>query len=144
MAKTATKETTKKVATKTAAKKTTTVKAPAKKATVKATKTAAKAPKASAKKTASKDIDFLKSSKDEIIKHFAQSEGDTGSPEVQIALLTQRILLLQSHLKGHKKDNHSRRGLLQMVGKRRRLLEYLKKNSADRYQVILKAIELAK
>jgi small subunit ribosomal protein S15 len=95
-------------------------------------------------KSTTNQIDFLKQSKEELIKKFAQSEGDTGSPEVQIALLTQRILLLQQHLLGHKKDNHSRRGLLQMVGKRRRLLEYIKKVNSERYQTVLKAIDLAK
>lgn len=113
--------------------------------TAKAAK-AAKAVKSvkSTKKAVTGKLDFATTSKEELIKTFAQSEGDTGSPEIQVALLTQRILLLQGHLKGHKKDNHSRRGLLQMVGKRRRLLEYLKKTDVDRYQVMLKAIDMSK
>lgn len=80
--------------------------------------------------------------KNKIIKKFALSDGDTGSPEVQIALLTEKINRLSEHLKDHKKDNHSRRGLLQMVGKRRRLLEYLKSASEERYNKINKALEL--
>ena len=102
----------------------------------------------STKKIIAKDdstvIDFVTSTKEDLIKHFAQAEGDTGSPEVQVALLTQRISLLHQHLQGHKKDNHSRRGLLQMVGKRRRLLEYLKNQSTERHQNMLRAIDLAK
>lgn len=136
MAKEKAKKVTKKSAVKTAPK--TVAKAKVGKSTG---KTAAKA----AKKIVSSDkVDFLKAHKDELIKVFAQNEGDTGSPEVQIAVLTQRILLLQQHLLSHKKDNHSRRGLLQMVGKRRRLLEYLKRTDADRAQKMLKAIDLGK
>jgi small subunit ribosomal protein S15 len=106
------------------------------------TKISAKAKKASIADT--KRLDYINSSKEDIIKQFAQNETDTGSPEVQVALLTQRILLLQEHLKGHRKDNHSRRGLLQMVGKRRRLLEYLHRSDDERYQKMLKAIDLSK
>lgn len=72
--------------------------------------------------------------KKEIIKKSALHEKDTGSPEVQVALLTQKIDTLSEHLKIHKKDNSSRRGLLQMVGKRRRLLTYLKKKDSDRFE----------
>ena len=68
-----------------------------------------------------------KTQKQNIINEFAQQNGDTGSPEIQVALLTEKIKRLTSHLKMHKKDNHSRRGLMQMVGKRRRLLNYLMK-----------------
>jgi len=75
--------------------------------------------------------------KKEIIEKFAQHEGDTGSPEVQIALLTERILYLNEHFKSHKKDHHSRRGLLKMVGKRRALLNYLKSNDFNRYRQIV-------
>ena len=82
--------------------------------------------------------------KQEIIKKYAQHEGDTGSPEVQIALLTERINHLNEHLKTHKQDNHSRRGLLKMVGKRRGLLDYLKAKDIERYRAIVAALELRK
>ncbi|GAB4160502.1 MAG: 30S ribosomal protein S15 [Candidatus Dojkabacteria bacterium] len=80
--------------------------------------------------------------KNEIIKKFGLHEGDSGSPEVQIALLTERINALSEHLKTHKKDNHSRRGLLQMVGKRRRLIEYLKSADAQRFEKLAKELKL--
>ena len=83
-------------------------------------------------------------SKDEIVAKFGRSSGDTGSPEVQIALLTNRILNLTEHMKEHKQDFHSRRGLIMMVGQRRRLLDYLKKKDADRYQAILEPLGLRK
>lgn len=82
--------------------------------------------------------------KQEIIAKFATHEGDTGSPEVQIALLTQRINHLNEHLKEHKQDNHSRRGLLKMVGKRRGLLDYLKEKDIERYRAIIEALGLRK
>ena len=82
--------------------------------------------------------------KTEIIGKFAQKEGDTGSPEVQIALLTERISYLTEHFKTHTKDHHSRRGLLKMVSKRRRLLSYLKKTSLDRYRKTVGALNLRK
>ena len=82
--------------------------------------------------------------KNEIIAKFATHEGDTGSPEVQIALLTYRINHLNEHLKVHKQDNHSRRGLLKMVGKRRGLLDYLKANDIARYRAIIEALGLRK
>ena len=82
--------------------------------------------------------------KNEIIAKFATHEGDTGSPEVQIALLTQRINHLNDHLKMHKQDNHSRRGLLKMVGKRRGLLDYLKATDIERYRAIIEALGLRK
>ena len=82
--------------------------------------------------------------KNEIIAKFANHEGDTGSPEVQIALLTQRINHLNEHLKIHKQDNHSRRGLLKMVGKRRGLLDYLKAKDIERYRAIIVALGLRK
>ncbi len=82
--------------------------------------------------------------KSEIIAKFAQHEGDTGSPEVQIALLTFRINHLNEHLQEHKHDNHSRRGLLKMVGKRRGLLDYLKAKDIERYRAVVAALELRK
>ena len=82
--------------------------------------------------------------KQEIIAKFAQHEGDTGSPEVQIALLTERINHLNEHLKIHKQDNHSRRGLLKMVGKRRGLLDYLKAKDIERYRAVIAALDLRK
>lgn len=82
--------------------------------------------------------------KKKIIEKFAIIEGDTGSPEVQIALLTERINHLTRHLKEHKKDVHSRRGLLTLVSKRRRLLIYLMKKNPDRYRKIIEKLKLAK
>lgn len=82
--------------------------------------------------------------KNEIIAKFATGENDTGSPEVQIALLTYRINHLNEHLKIHKQDNHSRRGLLKMVGKRRGLLDYLKAKDIERYRAIIVALGLRK
>ena len=82
--------------------------------------------------------------KREIIDRFKVHETDTGSPEVQIALLSNRIGYLTDHFKVHKKDHHSRRGLLKLVGQRRRLLNYLKKTDKDRYQNILKELGLRK
>lgn len=82
--------------------------------------------------------------KKKIIVKFARNEKDTGSPEVQVALLTNRIEILSEHLKIHKKDNHSRRGLLRMVGTRRKLLNYLKKHKEDSYLKILKTLNLKK
>lgn len=82
--------------------------------------------------------------KNEIIKEYALHEGDTGSPEVQIAVLTKRINDLTEHLKIYKKDNHSRRGLLKMVGRRRNLLAYLKKVDIERYRTIVKKLNLRK
>ena len=80
--------------------------------------------------------------KKEIIEQYATHEGDTGSPEVQIAILTKRIVLLTEHLKSHKKDHHSRRGLLKMVGHRRRLLSYLYKTDIERYRSIIAKLGL--
>ncbi len=88
--------------------------------------------------------DLTKLTKQEIIEKFAQSEGDTGSPEVQIALLTARIETLKAHFAVHKKDHHSRRGLLQMVGKRRNLLTYLKNKDIERYRAIIAKLNLRK
>jgi len=80
--------------------------------------------------------------KAELITEFATKPGDTGSPEVQVAILTHRIKVLTEHFKTNQKDNHSRRGLLTMVNKRRRLLDYLKATSDDRYQSLIKRLEL--
>ena len=80
--------------------------------------------------------------KQEIIKLHARHEGDTGSPEVQVALLTERINSLTSHLKTHKKDHHSRRGLLMMVGQRRGLLNYLAGQDIERYRALVKKLGL--
>lgn len=82
--------------------------------------------------------------KQEIIKEFGRKEGDTGSPEVQIALLTARINELNDHLRVHKKDHHSRRGLLKMVGKRRNLLNYLAKKDEEAYKDLVKKLGLRK
>ena len=85
-----------------------------------------------------------KNEKEKILKEFAQHEGDTGSPEVQIALLSERIKRLSEHLKDHKQDIHSRRGLLQMLNKRRRILIYLTKKDPDRYKAIVQKLGLSK
>ena len=87
---------------------------------------------------------ITKDQKAAIISEYATKEGDTGSPEVQVALLTQRINELNEHLKFHKKDHHSRRGLLKMVGHRRSLLRYLKDKSLDRYNTLIKSLGLRK
>ena len=79
-----------------------------------------------------------------IMQEYATHEGDTGSPEVQIAVLTKRINDLTEHLKVHKKDHHSRRGLLKMVGQRRNLLAYLKDNDLDRYRELIARLGLRK
>ncbi|NKB45356.1 MAG: 30S ribosomal protein S15 [Alphaproteobacteria bacterium] len=80
--------------------------------------------------------------KQELIKEYATKEGDTGSPEVQVAILSERITNLTDHLKTHGKDNHSRRGLLMMVGQRRRLLDYAKKKSQQRYETLISRLGL--
>lgn len=82
--------------------------------------------------------------KQETIEQFKTHDSDTGSPEVQIALLTKRITKLTEHLKTHKKDHHSRRGLLVMVGKRRRLLNYVKNKDVNRYRSIIKQLGIRK
>ena len=87
---------------------------------------------------------LTKENKQEIIQKYATHDGDTGSPEVQIAILTNRILYLTEHLKVHKKDHHSRRGLLKMVGHRRRLLSYLQKKDINRYREIIAQLNLRK
>jgi small subunit ribosomal protein S15 len=80
--------------------------------------------------------------KQDVINEYAIKDGDTGSPEVQIAILTERITNLTDHLKTHKKDHHSRRGLLMMVGQRRRLLDYLKSKKSVRYDELIKRLGL--
>ncbi len=85
-----------------------------------------------------------KASKTAVIEKFKRGENDTGSPEVQIALLTARINHLAEHLKTHKKDFHSRQGLFKMIGRRRRLLEYLKRSDMERYRAVIRDLELRK
>lgn len=87
---------------------------------------------------------MLKSEKTEIIKKYARHEGDTGSPEVQIAVLTKRINDLTEHLRTNQKDHHSRRGLLKMVGKRRKMLDYLAKKDIERYRALIAKLGLRK
>lgn len=87
---------------------------------------------------------IAKEKKQAIIKEYGRSEGDTGSPEVQIAVLTARIEELTAHLKENQKDHHSRRGLLKMVGQRRGLLAYLKKTDIGRYRVLIERLGLRK
>ncbi len=85
-----------------------------------------------------------KEKKAELIKAYGRKEGDTGSPEVQIAILTERINELTEHLKENQKDHHSRRGLLKMVGKRRGLLDYLKKNDLEGYRALIAKLGIRK
>ena len=87
---------------------------------------------------------LVQEKKIEIIEQFKNHERDTGSPEVQIALLSERIRYLTEHFKAHKRDHHSRRGLLKLVGQRRRLLNYLKENKVDQYRVIIEKLGLRK
>ena len=87
---------------------------------------------------------MLKEEKTAVIQQYAMHEGDTGSPEVQIAILTTRINALTEHLKAHKKDHHSRRGLLKMVGQRRSMLNYLMKSDITRYRTIIEKLGIRK
>lgn len=87
---------------------------------------------------------IAKDKKQAIMKEYGRTEGDTGSPEVQIAILTARIQELTEHLKEHKKDHHSRRGLLKMVGQRRGLLTYLKKTDIERYRTLIERLGIRK
>ncbi len=87
---------------------------------------------------------ITKEKKQEIMKEYARTEGDTGSPEVQVAVLTERIAELTEHLKENPKDHHSRRGLLKMVGRRRNLLAYLKSKDIERYRVLIEKLGLRK
>ena len=86
----------------------------------------------------------LPADKQQIIERFAQHEGDTGSPEVQVALLTQRITHLTEHLRQHHGDHHTRRGLMQLIGKRRRLQNYLRKTDVERYRSLIAELGLRK
>ena len=79
-----------------------------------------------------------------VIKEYATQEGDTGSPEVQVAILTSRIQYLTDHLKEHKKDHHSRRGLLKLVGQRRNMLDYLRRKDIERYRSLIERLGLRK
>jgi small subunit ribosomal protein S15 len=85
---------------------------------------------------------LLKEQKSALISDYRRAETDTGSPEVQVAVLTKRIDELTEHLKTHQKDHHSRRGLLQMVGRRRRLLEYLRRQDVERYRTLIQRLGL--
>ena len=85
---------------------------------------------------------LVKEQKSELISEYGRGETDTGSPEVQVAILTKRIEELTGHLRIHAKDHHSRRGLLQMVGKRRRLLDYLRKEDVERYRTLISRLGL--
>lgn len=136
------KKTTKKTTAKSAAKKTT-KKTAAKKTTA---KKAAPAKKASTKKAdaQAKKVELESKSKQEIIEEFATKDGDTGSPEVQIALSTQKIYNLSSHLTENPKDNHSRRGLLKIIAKRRRILHYLQDKDDARYNELIVKLGLKK
>jgi small subunit ribosomal protein S15 len=82
--------------------------------------------------------------KAQIVEKFGRHEGDTGSPEVQVALLTERINYLTNHFKTHKKDHHSRRGLLKLVGQRRRMLDYLRREDIQRYRTLITTLGLRK
>jgi len=85
-------------------------------------------------------MSITKEVKQDLIKKFAQTPGDTGSPEVQVAILTTRIANMSTHMKDHKKDLHSRHGLLTMVNRRRSLLDYLKKVNVERYKTLISAL----
>ena len=85
---------------------------------------------------------LAKERKSEVIEQFRTHDTDTGSPEVQVAILTERITYLTDHFKAHKKDHHSRRGLLKLVGQRRRLLDYLKEKDINRYRTIIQDLGL--
>ncbi len=104
----------------------------------------AKAKTAKEKKQEHKELFQLPDDKQGIIETFAQKKGDTGSPEVQVALLTFKIQRLTSHLEGNKKDNHSRRGLLKVIAKRRRILNYLLKLDEKRYKGLIEKLGLKK
>jgi small subunit ribosomal protein S15 len=80
--------------------------------------------------------------KEELIKEYGAKEGDTGSPEVQVAILTERIVNLTDHFKAHKKDNHSRRGLLKMVATRRKLLDYVRSKDEERYKTLITRLNI--
>lgn len=115
----------------------------------KTTKKAVKKPVKTKKTSKEKDIKLTKpkavnGGKQETIKQFASKEGDTGSPEVQVALLTQKVTNLQKHLEENPKDNHSRGGLLKVISKRRRIINYLQKKDLKRYKILIKKLGLKK
>lgn len=118
------------------------------KTTKKAVKKPVKTKKTSKEKTVVKlakpKSTVVNRGKQETIKQFASKEGDTGSPEVQVALLTQKVTNLQKHLEENPKDNHSRRGLLKVVSKRRRIINYLQKKDQTRYKILIKKLGLKK
>jgi small subunit ribosomal protein S15 len=87
---------------------------------------------------------LVKEAKDQLVREYRKHDEDTGSPEVQIAILTNRISYLTEHFKLHKKDHHSRRGLLTMVGRRRRLLDYLRRVDVERYRAVLERLGIRK
>jgi len=87
---------------------------------------------------------LIQEKKRELVQKFRRHDGDTGSPEVQVALLSERIVYLTEHFKTHKKDHHSRRGLLKLVGQRRRLLDYLRTIDQDRYKVLIEQLGIRK
>mgnify|MGYP001389023823 FL=1 len=87
-------------------------------------------------------MSILSDEKKQVIKEYSTKDGDTGSPEVQVAILTKRIVNLTEHFKTHKKDNHSRRGLLKMVSLRRKLLDYVRAKDEDRYKDLIKRLEI--
>lgn len=89
-----------------------------------------------------KEMPLAKARKSEVIEKFRTHDADTGSPEVQVAILTERIIYLTDHFKTHEKDHHSRRGLLKLVGQRRRLLDYLKEKDINRYRTIIQNLGL--
>lgn len=89
-----------------------------------------------------KEMPLAKARKSEVIEKFRTHDADTGSPEVQVAILTERIIYLTDHFKTHQKDHHSRRGLLKLVGQRRRLLDYLKEKDINRYRTIIQNLGL--
>jgi len=99
---------------------------------------------AKAKKNGKIDMALAAERKSEVVQKFARKPGDTGSPEVQIALLSERITYLTEHFKVHVKDHHSRRGLLMLVGQRRRLLDYLKVKNVDRYRTVIQSLGIRK
>jgi small subunit ribosomal protein S15 len=87
-------------------------------------------------------VSITQEDKETLIKDYATKKGDTGSPEVQVAILTKRIVNLTEHFKTHKKDNHSRRGLLKMVSLRRKLLDYVREKDENRYKELIKRLEI--
>ena len=87
-------------------------------------------------------MSILSDEKKQVIKEYSTKDGDTGSPEVQVAILTKRIVNLTEHFKTHKKDNHSRRGLLKMVSLRRKLLDYVRSKDEDRYKDLIKRLDI--